>query len=231
MTTTRAFNLDFDGFRQEKVTAIMRSAQYAISCAVPGDFAEFGISMGTSFQVLAATIYALDSMSTRTGVAPRSLIGFDSFQGMPQATMTADTEMPMVKSGIWGPGTCESPGIDAIRALAEQYLTTERVYLYPGWFKDSLPGVGNEHSRYALVHIDCDFYESTTQVLEHLFGTDRLSDGAILLFDDFLENRGSPELGQRKAWEECKAKYRPRFTDLGFYSLSSWRCIVHKDAS
>jgi hypothetical protein len=66
------------------------------------------------------------------------------------------------------------------------------------------------------------------QVLDFLFSSDRLSDGSILVFDDFLESRGSKKLGQRKAWLDCVEKYKPDFTDMGFYSMTCWHCIIHK---
>jgi hypothetical protein len=105
-------------------------------------------------------------------------------------------------------------------------LPPERFQFYPGWFKDTLPLI-DPGTRFCLVNVDCDLYESTRDVLDELFRNKRLSDGCILLFDDYLENRASKKFGQRKAWEECKAKFAPDLTDRGPYGIGGWRFIVH----
>ena len=217
------------GGSTERLLKISDSATLAIlSGLVEGEVAEFGISTGESWEVLAATIAACEGHKNTRGLPPKTLYGFDSFRGMPEAKLPEDTEAPMVQRGIWKPGSCISPGKEAIRSIATKYLPVERVQLYKGWFSETLyttPPL----LKFCCVHIDCDFYESTAQVLEYLFETDRLSDGCIVLFDDFLESRGSKKLGQRRAWIECVEKYAPDFTDLGYYGTASWRCIIHRD--
>ena len=212
-----------------RLMKISDSAKLAILHGlVDGDVAEFGISTGVSWEVLAATIAACETSKNTRGLPPKTLYGFDSFRGMPEAKLPEDTESPMVQRGIWRPGSCISPGKEAIRSIAIKYLPVERVQLYKGWFSETLyttPPL----LKFCCVHIDCDFYESTAQVLEFLFETDRLSDGCIVLFDDFLESRGSKKLGQRRAWIECVEKYAPDYTDLGYYGIASWRCIIHRD--
>ena len=42
--------------------------------------------------------------------------------------------------------------------------------------------------RFAFCYIDSDYYESTRQVLDWLPG--RLSDGAVLLLDDYKSHKG-----------------------------------------
>ncbi len=133
----------------------------------------------------------------------------------------------MVARGFWGEGTCASPGELEILKLAEAFLPADRIRLYPGWFSETLPTL-SPTTRFAVVHVDCDLYESTVQVLTDLFEKKRISDGAILLFDDFFENRSSKKLGQRRAWEECKARFDLDITELGHYGDCSWRCIVHE---
>jgi hypothetical protein len=41
-------------------------------------------------------------------------------------------------------------------------------------------------------------------------------------------NRGSPDFGEQKAWADCIAKHRPRFTDWGAYATMGRRFIIHR---
>lgn len=205
---------------------LSNSVQQVISGCVEGDIAEFGVAKGHSLYTIATTMAYCDETATRVKMPLKVLHAFDSFQGLPEATLSGDIDAPLVEAGIWGPGKCATSGLDVVIQIGLQYLPPERFAVHPGWFKDTLPLVPAS-KRFALVHLDCDLYESSIQVLDNLFNHNRLADGCIILFDDFLCNRGAKDLGQRKAWEECKSRYKPDYTDLGFYGLSSWRCIVH----
>lgn len=134
----------------------------------------------------------------RFGAPLRALHGFDSFEGLPNSTESADADSPMVKSGNWGRGTCGSTGILAIMNFAPKHLPSDRFVLHHGWFADTLPNI-EPGQNFALIHLDCDLYESTKDVLMYLLSNNHLSDGCVLLFHDFLENRGSKQFGQRRA--------------------------------
>jgi hypothetical protein len=218
---------DQHGDFNHRYQTLAMSVKLSYTTAVEGDIAEFGISLANSWRLIAAAMSIFEPQYGVRIAGPRHLHGFDSFRGLPAASLAPDTESPLVQQGIWGEGKCGTVGQAEVNRFACEFLPQERVHLYPGWFSETLPTVA-PHTKFALVHLDCDLYESSAQVLTDLFENDRLSDGAILLFDDFLENRSSPDLGQRKAWEECKARFAPRFTDLGFYGLCCWRCIIHK---
>lgn len=219
-------SVELNHHRIVRLQTLCDSVHMAMVHASVGDIAEFGIAGGASAQVIAATIAALDHVSVQLGLPRKKFHAFDSFQGLPKATLPEDTASPMVSSGVWGPGTCPSAGIPAITAMLQKHLAPERFRLYPGWFSETLPHL-DAGTRFSLVHLDCDLYESSLQVLTDLFENERFSDGCILLCDDFMCNRGSKKLGQRRAWEECVAKYKPDFTDLGFYGIESWRCVIH----
>ncbi len=211
---------------RERIATICQSLYAVISHAVPGDIVEFGIAQGYSWHALAGTIARCEAVSARFGQGGRRLHGFDSFQGLPEAQDARDATAPMVASGIWRAGACGSPGAEKVASVAEQFIPG-RWKLYPGWFADTLPSIAGGQ-QFALVNLDCDLYASTAEVLEKLFTGNHLSDGCYLLFDDFLENRGSKTMGQRRAWEEAKERWQPDFTDLGFYARAGWRCIVHR---
>jgi hypothetical protein len=107
------------------------------------------------------------------------------------------------------------------------YLDAARVVIREGWYKDTMPML-DAATRFALVPIDCDFYESTMDVLDRLFSAGAFSDGCAVYFDDWYCNRGSPDFGEQRAWAECITKYRPRFTDWGAYATVGRRFIIHR---
>jgi hypothetical protein len=219
---------DLQNWQKERARVLSESVHMVYANAVDGDIGEFGIATGTSIDVISATMKVCDPLSQRLRLPTKMLHAFDSFQGLPEAKLPEDVEMPLVKAGVWGKGKCSSPGIPRILEVIQQNLAPERINLYPGWFSETFPSLP-ESLRFSLAHIDCDLYESSKEVLDELFGKRRMLDGCILLLDDFICNRGSKKFGQRKAWEECVEKYKPNLTDLGFYGLGSWRCIVHID--
>jgi O-methyltransferase len=55
------------------------------------------------------------------------------------------------------------------------------VHLVEGWFRETLPGLGDHE--WALIRLDGDMYESTMDGLVNLY--DGLSAGGFLLVDDF----------------------------------------------
>jgi hypothetical protein len=75
----------------------------------------------------------------------------------------------------------------------------DRIETIPGKYEDVLPVQTNEKS-YDLVHIDCDWYESTRVVLAYL--KDHLSPGAILQIDDYDHWQGSRKAFNEAGWLE-----------------------------
>jgi hypothetical protein len=106
------------------------------------------------------------------------------------------------------------------------FLPAERIVVHEGWFQDTLGNVKNE--KFALVHIDCDLYESTVQVLDYFFTNELFSDGCAVFFDDWNCNRASPQFGERRAWRECCRRYNVEFSDCGDYGVFGHKFIVHK---
>lgn len=221
------YQVDLEAHRAERLKVISDSVHLAYKNIVAGDIAEFGIGTGSSIHAICATVAALEKRYKALNLPKKTVHGFDSFQGLPASTLAGDVDAPMVQMGIWAEGKCSSIGIVGISDICRYHLPSDQVALYEGWFNETLPLLERD-TKFCLVNVDCDLYESSRFVLDSLFTGDRLSDGCVLLFDDYFENRASKNLGQRKAWEECKAKHKPDFTELGMYGISGWRCIVHR---
>jgi hypothetical protein len=82
-------------------------------------------------------------------------------------------------------------------------------------------------TKFAMVHLDCDLYSSTIEVLEHLFRQRLIADGCVICFDDWNCNRSSPRYGQRRAWNEITEKFPVEYSDCGDYAVLSHKFIVH----
>lgn len=119
---------------------------------------EFGVEKGLSLRHLAAS-------------TSRLVHGFDSFEGLP---------------GDWN-GTREAKGAFSRRGKLPQ--TAPNARLHVGWFDATLPKFLAENPEpCALIHIDCDIYESTRSVFRLL--RERISRGTVVVFDEYFNYPG-----------------------------------------
>ncbi len=131
---------------------------------IQGDFVECGTSKGGSAAVLAA------------GLSPeRHLWLFDSFEGMPAVQ---DVDGAGAKEAV---GLCRAAQEDVIEVLtflgisSKQY--TIRKGMFDQTFKGSLP------KQVALLHCDCDWYDSVSMVLRTFYPL--IPQGGRIILDDF----------------------------------------------
>jgi hypothetical protein len=172
-------------YAQELINQIKRSN-------VPGSFVEFGVFRGDWIKLLM-------DMTQRAGLNDRDVWGFDSFKGL-------STPHPIHDGSFWKEGMYA-----ASRSEVEKYLDTanhSRVKLVEGFFRDSLKGQeAAALGDVAYARIDCDLYEPATECLAFL--SQRLSHGAVLVFDDWNHDI---EYGEGKAF----AEWIPKVTHLKF---------------
>lgn len=216
--------------------ALRTAIEYAVSCSVPGDVAEFGCFLGRSTEALAEFMWEMDTRYQGSdgwhNITQRRLWAFDSFEGFPDPSHPVDAASPHVKAKVWYAGQPAGGTPEALHAVCRQFLHPDRISIVKGWYKDVMPKLP-AHLRFAVIHIDCDFYESTKVILDRLLGTGMLSDGCTILFDDWYCNRGSPDYGEQRAWADAWADLkRPltggyRFSDWGPYGVAGRRFIVH----
>jgi hypothetical protein len=210
---------------------LYRGIEYVTTAGVAGNVAEFGTFSGRTATVLAkgmadyCNLYAASEKAH--GIEQRRLFLFDSFEGLPAASNPIDQRAPQIASGIWGPGVAKDASPDALLEMCAAYLDHSRIDIRAGWYRDTMPAL-DPSTRFALVHVDCDFYESTMDVLDRLFANDAFAAGCAIYFDDWYCNLGSPDFGEQKAWADCVAKYQPRFSDWGAYATVGRRFIIHR---
>lgn len=142
-------------------------------CPPDGVIVECGVYHGRTISLLAEW-------------APgRPVYGFDSFEGLPERWTSREAS-----------GTYSLYG-----ALPE---VPSSVTLIKGWFDRTLPRfVAELDEPVALLHVDCDIYRSTRDVLESL--GPRLVAGSIVVFDEYTGYEGWQD-HEYRAWQEFLAE-------------------------
>lgn len=88
------------------------------------------------------------------------------------------------------------------------------VTFYKGWFIDTIPVYKKCAESIALLHIDCDLYSSTIDVLYNL--NDYIVPGTIIVFDEWYYNhRDIPEnrLHEQKAFLEWAKEFDIKYEE------------------
>lgn len=153
-----------------------------------GDYLEFGVYQGGSF-ILAARLAA------KYGLSAMRYFAFDSFQGLPEGEG---------KRFAAGEFACSEEYF--MRIIARAGVPMDKVVKVKGWYRDSLTDdVKKKYAleRAAVIHIDCDLYSSTKDVLR--FIEDMVQAGTVIIFDDWsaFRNEDCPEeFGEPKAFKE-----------------------------
>jgi len=204
-------------FTRDRYRALTRQIHFMHFENIPGEIAEFGTGYGTTATFISAAM--ADASTFRPG-PKRTLHLFDSFQGLPEITHPLD-----IKAG-WRAGAFKDKTSAQLVRMCSEFIREDQIKVYEGWYKDTLASIA-KGIKFGMVHIDCDTYESTAQVLTHLFANSHIGNGCAFLFDDWNCGHYSPELGERKAWAEACERFELSFTDCGDYSAFGHKMIVH----
>jgi O-methyltransferase len=138
---------------------------------VPGDCMECGVWRG------GAVIFMRGYLAAH-GVTDRTVWVADSFEGIPAPSLPQEGGLNLSKD------THPMLAIDleTVRNLFERYgLLDDQVRFLKGWFKDTLPEAPVE--RLALLRLDGDLYESTTDALRALYH--KVVPGGFVIIDDY----------------------------------------------
>jgi len=209
---------------------LVKSVAYVFISSVEGDFAEFGTCSGYSSSIIAKAInYYVKSLAyheEKHKMHCRQLHLFDSFEGFPKATLPPDLQSPHVMSSVWGEGTAKGLNDIQLLSLCGSFLPKDRIKVYKGWYKDTLNSI-SDNIKFAFVHMDCDLYESTYDVLYYLLDKQLLSEGATILFDNWFCNKASKQYGEQKAWRDICEKFDIEYSNLGLYACVGNKIIIH----
>lgn len=153
-----------------------------------GDYLEFGCYKGDNL------IYVFKRASS---LMPwMRFYAFDSFCGLPELENSD-------KSGEFLPGQFSCSQDDFLTNLKKAKVDLNRVRCVPGWFKDTLTPefkIKENLKIASIVYIDCDIYESCTEVLG--FITDIVETGTIIIFDDWFAFKADSQKGTQLACRE-----------------------------
>ncbi len=181
--------------------AVEQIADYLVGAQVPGDYLEFGVYRGATFQ------HAFKCLSPF--FRGMTFVAFDSFEGLPEPR-GIDAAGGYTSNFRRNDFSCSERDFRA--ALAEAGTDMARVRVVNGWFdRTLLPGKEKDYGidKAAVAWIDCDLYESTVPVLRFL--TPLLSPGSVVAFDDWRCYRNSPDHGEQKAcrqWLDANPQVR-----------------------
>ncbi|MBX9686102.1 MAG: TylF/MycF family methyltransferase [Candidatus Obscuribacterales bacterium] len=212
---------------------LILAVEYIYGADVNGDIAEFGTCEGRTAAWLADAISSCEAYygpqkqsAIDARFDPKRLYLFDSFEGLPDAVSTVDLQCPHVQTGVWGAATSKALNAPQLRSLCEKFMPGERIEIIEGWYSESMKHFAAT-TKFSLLHIDCDLYQSTMEVLDVLFDKELIAEGAAILFDDWNPNRASPGFGERKAWSDLLLKYEIEHSNWGSYGWGGQKFLIH----
>ena len=140
---------------------------------VPGDLLEAGAWRG------GATIFMRGVLAER-GVTDRTVWVADSFEGLPPPDLE---QYPEDKASKFHENEVLAVSLESVQENFRRYdLLDGQVKFLKGWFKDTLPDAPIE--QLAVLRLDADMYQSTTEGLEYLYP--KLSPGGYVILDDYV---------------------------------------------
>lgn len=167
--------------KAERYTHLKRSLDFV---KLDGHYLEFGVAGAITTNIIAEKI------------SPKTLYGFDSFEGLP--------ENSGIPGGEWVKGAYRQAVIPQVK---------DNVTLVTGLFADTLPEFSKQIDTTAYLHIDCDLYSSTKTIFDTIGHT--LKPGTIIVFDEFHAVDHEPKAFVE--WLEKNNYYGIMLNRTGYY--------------
>ena len=228
-----------------KIEMEINSRSNTITCAtefvvfnqVEGDYLEFGVYSGKSFtesyrglernkKILQEEGLSLQHDQYEYLKTETRFFAFDSFQGFPEFSgQDLTSKIPE----HWKAGDVSMGEEDFLQILESNGLDLSLVKTIKGWYDETLTSDLKDTlslRKAALIHIDCDLYESTVPCLD--FITDLIQDGTVIVFDDWYRYKNDPDLGVQGATNNwLKRNPHLNLTELASYRAKSIAFIVN----
>jgi len=187
----RIEQLEYQSFNR-RFFAIEQLTEYLIGAQISGDYLEFGVFQGTTF------IHGFRNLSPH--FKQIRFFAFDSFEGLPEPK-GIDGLNEYSSHFYRGQFSCNEE--EFRKHLKRNGVDLKKVTIVKGWFEETLSvdkareyGIGT----IAAAWIDCDLYESTVPVLK--FISPHLTQGSVIIFDDWRCYRNHPDFGEQRACRE-----------------------------
>jgi hypothetical protein len=159
-----------------------------------GLIAEFGVAGGKSINIIAEA------------AGEREVHGFDSFEGLPEN---------------WS-GHLETKG--SFTRKGKLPRVRKNVKLHKGWFSETiLEFKKNYPGPIAFLHIDCDLYSSTREILWQLF--DKFTVGTVIAFDEYF-NYPNWQQHEFKAWQEFVREYNLQYQYIAITASDGRAAVI-----
>lgn len=138
---------------------------------ISGSFVECGTCNGGTAGVIA---------STSKNNKARDIWLFDSWEGLPEPT-----KYDVSFKGVMGNKGRDLGSEEKVKELIFKKLKLDknRIRLVKGWFEKTIPPHRKDMGEIALLHLDCDWYESVSLCLEQLY--DKVVKGGFIIIDDY----------------------------------------------
>ncbi len=182
---------------EARLLSLYRLTKEVCMADLPGNIVECGTCKGGAAALIAATI-------ARYSRRPRKVYAFDTFEGMPDPTEVDRANGVPANDTGFGAGTLGAP-IEQNLAVVCRALGVESIVVpVKGLFNQTLPATKGQIGEIALLHADGDWYESTIDIFQHLYG--QVVAGGAIQIDDYGHWEGC-----RKAIDDLQTQWRVQF--------------------
>lgn len=144
---------------------------------IPGSFVECGVWNGGSAGIISTVANKFNS--------GRIIWLFDSFEGLPEPT-ESDVKYNG-KPGRKGMALGQEEKVKEL-LFTKLKLNPNNIQIKKGWFEDTIPKNKEKVGKIALLHLDCDWYESVKFCLNQLY--DNVVAGGFIIIDDYGSWKG-----------------------------------------
>mmetsp|Transcript_23599 Transcript_23599/g.33700 ORF Transcript_23599/g.33700 Transcript_23599/m.33700 type:complete len:396 (-) Transcript_23599:692-1879(-) len=141
---------------------------------IPGDYIETGVWRGGSSVLAKAVLEVLDPNSNRNSYV------CDSFMGLPPG----DKKLAAKDAGWDNTPYLEVASEIVANNFIKYGLLDSNVIFAKGFFNETMPPLAEKITTLSIMRLDGDMYESTVDVLYHLY--DKLSIGGYVIMDDWF---------------------------------------------
>lgn len=179
-----------------------------------GAYWEFGVGVGS----LRDFYRAWRQIAQRESLGPPTVVGFDTFTGLPAPTHPADARPD------WTPGKFAT-SMDAVLRMAQDEGMPAPLLLAGRFEYTLIPYQNLTVPPPMLVTIDVDYYSSTCTVLDFLAA--RAPAGTLCYFDDIWAFAGDPSRGQLRAIRDFNQRPDVQFVEhrLGLGQRQVWALV------
>ena len=179
----------------ERLYSIYLRTRLVCQMDVPGDVVECGVAAGGASALMAAVV-------AKHSRRPRRVFSCDTFEGMPTPDERDKHDSTGAEASGWGSGTCAAPP-GSLLEVAGKLGVAEVVQPVKGLFKDTLGGLRDKlPDGIAFLHMDGDWYESTLDILQHLYSQ--------------VQARGFIQVDDYGHWEGCRQAMADYAKQQGF---------------